>query len=230
MKKSLLIGLAVLVLATITGGVVYASELEQIADNVESNLETSFDSVESTFDNIESKFDDDNYSDDDDYDHKGFEMKGEYHSERNAIFEDNQVTQEEIDALTYTKLKEHLLEEFATELEDGVITEEELTAHKEAEKAEHEAMHEAKSTILEDGQITQEEIDALEDSNFKTHLQEEFVTELEDGVVTAEELQAHREAKKAEKGDGHKGHGLGKKGYGHNKGNHSHDELDGDES
>ena len=160
MKKSLLIGLAVLVLATITGGVVYASELEQIADNVESNLESSFDNVESTFDNIESKFDDDN--DNDDY--------------------------------------------------------------------EHEAMHEAKSTILEDGQITQEEIDALEDSNFKTHLQEEFVTELEDGVVIAEELQAHRDVEHAGKGDGHGGHGLGKKGHGHNKGNHSHDELDGDES
>ena len=158
MKKSLLIGLAVLVLAAITGGVVYASELDQIADNVESNIESSFDSVESTFDNIESKFDNDN----DDY--------------------------------------------------------------------EHEAMHEAKSTILEDGQITQEEIDALENSKFKTHLQEKFVTELEDGVITAEELQAHREAKKAEKGDGHEGHGLGKKGHGHNKGNHSHDELDGDES
>ena len=160
MKKSLLIGLAVLVLAAITGGVVYASELDQIADNVESNLESSFDSIESTFDNIESKFDDDN--DNDDY--------------------------------------------------------------------EHEAMHEAKSTILEDGQITQEEIDALEDSNFKTHLQEEFVTELEDGVVTAEELQAHRDVEHAGKGDGHGGHGLGKKGHGHNKGNHSHDELDGDES
>ena len=159
MKKSLLIGLAVLVLAAITGGVVYASELDQIADNVESNLESSFDSVESTFDNIESKFDDDN--DNDDY--------------------------------------------------------------------EHEAMHEAKSTILEDGQITQEEIDALEDSNFKTHLQEEFVTELEDGVVTAEELQAHKVAKHDENGEGHKNHGIGKKGHGHNKGSHSHNELDGDD-
>ena len=157
MKKSLLIGLTVLVLATITGGVVYASELEPIADKIESDLESSFDSVESTFDNIESKFDDN-------------------------------------------------------------------------DKYEHEALHEAKSTILEDGQITQEEIDALENSKFKTHLQEKFVTELEDGVITAEELQAHREAKKAEKGDGHEGHGLGKKGHGHNKGNHSHDELDGDES
>jgi cell shape-determining protein MreC len=157
MKKSLLIGLAVLVLAAITGGVVYASELDQIADNVESNIESSFDSVESTFDNIESKFDNDN----DDY--------------------------------------------------------------------EHEAMHEAKSTILEDGQITQEEIDALEDSNFKTHLQEEFVTELEDGVVTAEELQAHKVAKHDENGEGHKSHGFGKKGRGHNKGSHSHNELDGDD-
>ena len=159
MKKSLLIGLAVLVLAAITGGVVYASELDQIADNVESNLESSFDSIESTFDNIESKFDDDN--DNDDY--------------------------------------------------------------------EHEAIHEAKSTILEDGQITQEEIDALEDSNFKTHLQEEFVTELEDGVVTSEELQAHRVAKHDENGEGHKSHGFGKKGRGHNKGSHSHNELDGDD-
>ena len=155
MKKSLLIGLAVLVLAAITGGVVYASELDQIADNVESNIESSFDSVESTFDNIESKFDNDN--DNDDYE------------------------------------------------------------------------HEAKSTILEDGQITQEEIDALEDSNFKTHLQEEFVTELEDGVVTAEELQAHKVAKHDENGEGHKNHGIGKKGHGHNKGSHSHNELDGDD-
>ena len=157
MKKSLLIGLAVLVLAAITGGVVYASELDQIADNVESNIESSFDSVESTFDTIESMLDNDN----DDY--------------------------------------------------------------------EHEAMHEVKSTILEDGQITQEEIDALEDSNFKTHLQEEFVTELEDGVVTAEELQAHKVAKHDENGEGHKNHGIGKKGHGHNKGSHSHNELDGDD-
>jgi len=215
MKKSLLIGLAVLVLATITGGVVYASELEQIADNVESNLESSFDNVESTFDNIESKFDNDNYSDDDDYDHKGFEMKGEYHSERNAIFEDNQVTQEEIDALTYTKLKEHLLEEFATELEDGVITEEELAAHKEAKKAEHEAMHSEKDAIFEDNQVTQEEIDALTNSKLKDHLTEEYASELEDGVISEDELKS-----------GHENH----KGKGHKKGRgmHGHDHDDDD--
>jgi len=211
MKKSLLIGLAVLVLATITGGVVYASELEQIADNVESNLESSFDNVESTFDNIESKFDNDNYSDDDDYDHKGFEMKGEYHSERNAIFEDNQVTQEEIDALTYTKLKEHLLEEFETELEDGVITEEELTAHKEAEKTEHEAMHAEKEAIFEDNQVTQDEIDSLTNTKLKDHLTEKYTSELEDGVISEDELKS-----------GHKKH----KGKGHKKGRGMHDHDD----
>ena len=58
-------------------------------------------------------------------------MKRKYHSQKAAIFEDNQVTQEEIDSITYTKLKEKLLEEFAAELEDGVITEEELIAHRE---------------------------------------------------------------------------------------------------
>ena len=214
MKRSLLIGLAVLVLATITGGVVYASELEQIADNVESNLESSFDNVESTFDNIESKFDNDNYSDDDDYDHKGFEMKGEYHSERNAIFEDNQVTQEEIDALTYTKLKEHLLEEFATELEDGVITEEELTAHKEVEKTEHEAMHAEKEAIFEDNQVTQDEIDSLTNTKLKDHLTEKYTSELEDGVISEDELKS-----------GHKKH----KGKGHKKGRGVHDHDDDDE-
>ena len=231
MKKSLLIGLAVLVLATITGGVVYASELEQIADNVESNLETSFDSVESTFDNIESKFDDDNYSDDDDYDHKGFEMKGEYHSERNAIFEDNQVTQEEIDALTYTKLKEHLLEEFATELEDGVITEEDLIAHKEAKKAEHEAMHAEKDAIFEDNQVTQEEIDALTNTKLKDHLTEEYASELEDGVVSEDELKSGREN---HKGKGHK-KGRGMRGHDHDDDNdddhdddHDDDDYDDD--
>ena len=220
MKKSLLIGLAVLVLATITGGVVYASELEQIADNVESNLESSFDNVESTFDNIESKFDNDNYSDDDDYDHKGFEMKGEYHSERNAILEDNQVTQEEIDALTYTKLKEHLLEEFATELEDGVITEEELAAHKEAKKAEHEAMHAEKDAILEDNQVTREEIDALTNSKLKDHLTEEYASELEDGVISEDELKSGREN---HKGKGHK-KGRGMHGHDHDDDDYDHDD------
>ena len=120
------------------------------------------------------------------------------------------LSQEEIDALTYTKLKEHLLEEFATELEDGVITEGELTAHKEAKKAEHEAMHAEKKAIFEDNQVTQEEIDSLTNTKLKDHLTEEYASELEDGVITEEELKS-----------GHENH----KGKGHKKGRgmHSHD-------
>ena len=43
-----------------------------------------------------------------------------------CIRDSNQVTQEEIDALTNTKLKDHLTEKYASELEDGVISEDEL--------------------------------------------------------------------------------------------------------
>ena len=53
------------------------------------------------------------------------------HAEKEAIFEDNQVTQEEIDSLTNTKLKDRLTEKYASELEDGIITEDELkSGHK----------------------------------------------------------------------------------------------------
>jgi len=149
--------------------------------------------------------------DDDDYDHEGFEMKSEYHSQKAAIFEDNQVTQEEIDSITYTKLKEKLLEEFPTELEDGVITEEELTAHKEAKKAEHDAMHAEKEAIFEDNQVTQEEIDSLTNTKLKDRLTEKYASELEDGIITEDELKS-----------GHKNH----KGKGHKKGRgmHNHDD------
>ncbi|NCV54581.1 MAG: hypothetical protein EBW59_07440, partial [Betaproteobacteria bacterium] len=123
-----------------------------------------------------------------------------------AIFEDNQVTQEEIDSITYTKLKEKLLEEFVTELEDGVITEEELIAHKEVKKAEHEAMHAEKAAIFEDNQVTQEEIDALTNTKLKDRLTERYASELEDGVITEEELKSGHENRK---GKGHKkGRGM----------------------
>jgi hypothetical protein len=48
------------------------------------------------------------------------------YAEKDVIFEDNQVTQEEIDSLTNTKLKDRLTEKYASELEDGIITEDEL--------------------------------------------------------------------------------------------------------
>jgi len=137
--KNILIGLTVFGLALGIGlfAVSYATELtvNEMSESIESTVDNFEESVEVKIDSLETKvFGDDNHSDDDDYDHKDFEMKGEYHSERNAIFEDNQVTQEEIDALTYTKLKEHLLVEFATELEDGVITEDELKSGHENHK------------------------------------------------------------------------------------------------
>ena len=201
--KNILIGLTVFGLALGIGlfSVSYATNLtvNEMAESIDSTVDNFEESVEVKIDRLETAvFGDDNDSDDDDYDHKGFEMKGKYHSEKKAIFEDNQVTQEEIDALTYTELKEHLLEEYATELEDGVITKEELTAHKEAEKAEHEAIHAEKEAIFEDNQVTQEEIDSITYTKLKEKLLEEFVTELEDGVITEEELIAHKEVKKAE--------------------------------
>ena len=191
--KNILIGLTVFGLALGIGlfAVSYATDLtiNEMSESVDSTVDNFEESVEVKIDNLETAvFGDDNDSDDDDYDHKGFEMKGEYHSEKDAIFEDNQVTQEEIDALTYTKLKEHLLEEFANELDDGVVTEEELAAHKEAKKAEHEAMHAEKKAIFEDNQVTQEEIDALTNTKLKDHLTEEYASELEDGVITEEEF------------------------------------------
>jgi len=177
-----------------------AESIDSTVDNFEESVEVKIDRLETAV------FGDDNDSDDDDYDHKGFEMKGKYHSEKKAIFEDNQVTQEEIDALTYTELKEHLLEEYATELEDGVITKEELTAHKEAEKAEHEAIHAEKEAIFEDNQVTQEEIDALTNTKLKDRLTERYASELEDGVITEEELKSGHENRK---GKGHKkGRGM----------------------
>jgi len=214
--KNILIGLTVFGLALGIGlfAVSYAAEftVNEMSESIESTVDNFEESVEVKIDSLETQvFGDDNDSDDDDYDHKGFEMKGEYHSERNAIFEDNQVTQEEIDALTYTKLKEHLLEEFATELEDGVITEEELTAHKEVEKTEHEAMHAEKEAIFEDNQVTQDEIDSLTNTKLKDHLTEKYASELEDGVISEDELKS-----------GHKKH----KGKGHKKGRGMHDHDD----
>ena len=206
----------------------YATDLtiNEMSESVDSTVDNFEESVEVKIDSLETAvFGDDNDSDDDDYDHKGFEMKGEYHSERNAIFEDNQVTQEEIDALTYTKLKEHLLEEFATELDDGVITEEELAAHKEAKKAEHEAMHAERNAIFEDNQVTQEEIDALTNTKLKDHLTEEYASELEDGVITEEELKSGREN---HKGKGHK-KGRGMHGHDHNDHDHDDDDYDDDD-
>ena len=207
--KNILIGLTVFGLALGIGlfSVSYATNLtvNEVVENAEITIDTQLDEMEAVVFGDNPKFDND------DYDHKGFEMKSEYHSQKAAIFEDNQVTQEEIDSITYTKLKEKLLEEYATELEDGVITEEELAAHKEAKKAEHEAMHAEKDAIFEDNQVTQEEIDALTNTKLKDRLTERYASELEDGVVTEEELKL-----------GHENH----KGKGHKKGRGMHDHDD----
>ena len=210
--KNILIGLTVFGLALGIGlfSVSYATNLtlNEVVENAEITIDTQLDEMEALVFGDNLKFDED------DYDYKGFEMKSEYHSQKAAIFEDNQVTQEEIDSITYTKLKEKLLEEYATELEDGVITEEELTAHKEAEKAEHEAMHAEKEAIFEDNQVTQEEIDALKNTKLKDRLTERYASELEDGVITKEELKS-----------GHENH----KGKGHKKGRGMHDHDHDDE-
>ena len=207
--KNILIGLTVFGLALGIGlfSVSYATNLtvNEVVENAEITIDTQLDEMEAMVFGDNPKFDDD------DYDHKGFEMKSEYHSQKAAIFEDNQVTQEEIDSITYTKLKEKLLEEFATELEDGVITEKELIAHKEAKKAEHDAMHAEKDVIFEDNQVTQEEIDSLTNTKLKDRLTEKYASELEDGIITEDELKS-----------GHKNH----KGKGHKKGRgmHNHDD------
>ena len=207
--KNILIGLTVFGLALGIGlfSVSYATNLtvNEVVENAEITIDTQLDEMEAVVFGDNPKFDND------DYDHKGFEMKSEYHPQKAAIFEDNQVTQEEIESITYTKLKEKLLEEYATELEDGVITEEELAAHKEAKKAEHEAMHAEKDAIFEDNQVTQEEIDALTNTKLKDRLTERYASELEDGVVTEEELKS-----------GHENH----KGKGHKKGRGMHDHDD----
>ena len=201
--KNISIGLTVFGLALGVGlfSVSYATNLSvnEVVENAEITIDTQLDEMEAMVFGDNPKFDDD------DYDHEGFEMKSEYHSQKAAIFEDNQVTQEEIDSITYTKLKEKLLEEFSTELEDGVITEEELTAHKEAKKAEHDAMHAEKEAIFEDNQVTQEEIDSLTNTKLKDRLTEKYASELEDGVITEEELKSGHENRK---GKGHK-KGLG---------------------
>ena len=202
--KNISIGLTVFGLALGVGlfSVSYATNLSvnEVVENAEITIDTQLDEMEAMVFGDNPKFDDD------DYDHEGFEMKSEYHSQKAAIFEDNQVTQEEIDSITYTKLKEKLLEEFSTELEDGVITEEELTAHKEAKKAEHDAMHAEKEAIFEDNQVTQEEIDALTNTKLKDRLTERYASELEDGVITEEELKSGHENRK---GKGHKkGRGM----------------------
>ena len=213
--KNILIGLTVFGLALGIGlfSVSYATNLtvNEVVENAEITIDTQLDEMEAVVFGDNPKFDDD------DYDHKGFEMKSEYHSQKAAIFEDNQVTQEEIDSITYTKLKEKLLEEFATELDDGVITEEELAAHKEAKKAEHEAMHAEKDAIFEDNQVTQEEIDALTNTKLKDHLTEEYASELEDGVISEDELKSEHEN---HKGKGHK-KGRGMHGHDHDD---DHDE------
>jgi len=210
--KNISIGLTVFGLALGVGlfSVSYATNLSvnEVVENAEITIDTQLDEMEAMVFGDNPKFDDD------DYDHEGFEMKSEYHSQKAAIFEDNQVTQEEIDSITYTKLKEKLLEEFSTELEDGVITEEELIAHKEAKKAEHDAMHAEKEAIFEDNQVTQEEIDALTNTKLKDRLTERYASELEDGVITEEELKS-----------GHGNH----KGKGHKKGRGMHDHDHDDE-
>jgi hypothetical protein len=127
--KNISIGLTVFGLALGVGlfSVSYATNLSvnEVVENAEITIDTQLDEMEAMVFGDNPKFDDD------DYDHEGFEMKSEYHSQKAAIFEDNQVTQEEIDSITYTKLKEKLLEEFPTELEDGIITEDELkSGHK----------------------------------------------------------------------------------------------------
>ena len=207
--KNISIGLTVFGLALGVGlfSVSYATNLSvnEVVENAEITIDTQLEEMEAMVFGDNPKFDDD------DYDHEGFEMKSEYHSQKAAIFEDNQVTQEEIDSITYTKLKEKLLEEFPTELEDGVITEEELTAHKEAKKAEHDAMHAEKAAIFEDNQVTQEEIDSLTNTKLKDRLTEKYASELEDGIITEDELKS-----------GHKNH----KGKSHKKGRgiHNHDD------
>ena len=207
--KNILIGLTVFGLALGIGlyAVSYATNLSvnEVVENAEITIDTQLDEMEAMVFGDNPKFDDD------DYDHEGFEMKSEYHSQKAAILEDNQVTQEEIDSITYTKLKEKLLEEFATELEDGVVSEEEITAYREAKKAEHEAMHAEKEAIFEDNQVTQEEIDSLTNTKLKDRLTEKYASELEDGIITEDELKS-----------GHKNH----KGKGHKKGRgmHNHDD------
>jgi hypothetical protein len=207
--KNISIGLTVFGLALGVGlfSVSYATNLSvnEVVENAEITIDTQLEEMEAMVFGDNPKFDDD------DYDQEGFEMKSEYHSQKAAIFEDNQVTQEEIDSITYTKLKEKLLEEFVTELEDGVITEEELTAHKEAKKAEHDATHAEKEAIFEDNQVTQEEIDSLTNTKLKDRLTEKYASELEDGIITEDELKS-----------GHKNH----KGKGHKKGRgiHNHDD------
>jgi type II secretory pathway pseudopilin PulG len=214
--KNILIGLTVFGLALGIGlfSVSYATNLtvNEVIENAENTIDTQLDEMEAMVFGDNPKFDDD------DYDQKGFEMKSEYHSQKAVIFEDNQVTQEEIDSITYTKLKEKLLEEYATELEDGVITEEELTAHKEAKKAEHEAMHAEKDAIFEDNQVTQEEIDALTNTKLKDHLTEEYASELEDGVISEDELKSGHENHKG------KGHKKGRGMHGHDHNDHDHDD------
>jgi type II secretory pathway pseudopilin PulG len=221
--KNILIGLTVFGLALGIGlfSVSYATNLtvNEVIENAENTIDTQLDEMEAMVFGDNPKFDDD------DYDQKGFEMKSEYHSQKAVIFEDNQVTQEEIDSITYTKLKEKLLEEYATELEDGVITEEELTAHKEAKKAEHEAMHAEKDAIFEDNQVTQEEIDALTNTKLKDHLTEEYASELEDGVISEDELKSGHEN---HKGKGHK-KGRGMHGHDHNDHDHDDDDYDDDD-
>ena len=210
--KNILIGLTVFGLALGIGlfSVSYATNLSvnEVVENAEITIDTQLDEMEAVVFGDNPKFDDD-------YDHKGFDMKRKYHSQKAAIFEDNQVTQEEIDSITYTKLKEKLLEEFAAELEDGVITEEELIAHREAKKVEHEVMHAEKEAIFEDNQVTQEEIDALTNTKLKDQLTKKYASELEDGVISEDELKSGRE--------NHKG-----KGHKKGRGMHSHDNGDDD--
>ena len=214
--KNILIGLTVFGLALGIGlfAVSYATNLtvNEAVENAEIAIDTQLDEIEGMVFGDNPKFDDD------DYDHKGFEMKREYHSQKAAIFEDNQVTKEEIDSITYTKLKEKLLEEFATELEDGVVSEEEITAHREAKKAEHEAMHAEKEAIFEDNQVTQEEIDALTNTKLKDRLTERYASELEDGVISEDELKSGHENHK------HKGHKKGRGMHNHADDYDRHDE------
>ena len=206
--KNILIGLTVFGLALGIGlfSVSYATNLtvNEVVENAEITIDTQLDEMEAMVFGDNPKFDDD------DYDHKGFEMKREHHSQKAAIFEDNQVTQEEIDSITYTKLKEKLLEEFATELEDGVVSEEEITAHREAKKAEHEAMNAEKEAIFEDNQVTQEEIDSLKNTKLKDRITERYASELGDGVISENELKSGH--------DNHK-----RKGHKKGRGMHSHD-------
>ena len=129
--KNILIGLTVFGLALGIGlfSVSYATNLSvnEVVENAEITIDTQLDEMEAVVFGDNPKFDDD-------YDHKGFEMKRKYHSQKAAIFEDNQVTQEEIDSLTNTKLKDHLTEKYASDLEDGVISEDELKSGRENHK------------------------------------------------------------------------------------------------